>query len=384
MMGIIITCGYVYVASARTVKMIRRSTIFYFLGWFVALTVCYIYFVLNWNPQVAKVQEDAAGNNYLFWVLVIVFVFALRWLIRERPVQLAAALKWLLLAHCAAIFLQTIGLLLTGKYLDFVAPFTGELSRYNNYENLNPVFAYRPTGLYVEPSNFSAAIVAMLIGYMLLTRSQGLPQSKLLILVSIVGMFITQSTAGVIQAVMMLVALFSMQGRKAKLWMSIALVIILTVGSAFIGAYFDSFVTKWNASAGLRFGLLDYIYNVRRGTDFWFGFGPFGIEDTLYQMQTSDQSQVASTNDSGLFNFFVVHFGILGIIFPALIFIKIEKTIANIILLSVLLSSKLSYTHPVLYFGLMPLMLIQVEGIPQFVKKRGRRTSDAPPSLLTE
>jgi hypothetical protein len=115
---------------------------------------------------------------------------------------------------------------------------------------------------------------------------------------------------------------------------------------------------KMDDSSGIRLALLDYIYHTRTGWDLLLGFGPFSLENPLYRMANPEgQFQVASLNDAGLLHYFVVQFGLVGLAFPVVIFIRMRKDVTSILFFAVLVSSKLSYTFPVLFFGLLPMLM---------------------------
>jgi hypothetical protein len=250
-------------------------------------------------------------------------------------------------------------LLATKHYVDFVEPVTGEKSRYLNYASVNPIFSYRPTGLYVEPSTYSAAVGAMAVGYILLCRAKGIRPAKMPVILAIVSMLVTQSAAAVIQAIILLVAVVLVQSRNIRMWWVTALALLLIASPGVIAAYFDSFMLKFNTDSGIRYALVQYVFELRHGWDFVFGYGPFGLENKLYRLADDGVGTptVASLNDAGLLNFFLVKFGMAGFLIPIGIFWSMRKDVAGILFFAMLMSVKLSYMNPVLYFGLLPLVL---------------------------
>jgi hypothetical protein len=256
------------------------------------------------------------------------------------------------------LLLQTVSLAVANKYIDFVEPVTGEASRFHNYENFNPVFAYRPTGLYVEPSTFSASVGAMAIGYVILCRARGRQANLWPLLLTIAAMLITQSTAATIQCLVLMFAVLLMQKRSVQIWGAIFCAVLMLAAPALLSVYFGNFITKMDESSGIRLMLLEYIYHTRSGWDLLFGYGPFTLEEPLYHMANpGGEFQVASLNDAGLLHYFVVRFGLIGLAIPAAMFIRMRKDLSSILFFAVLLSSKLSYAFPVLYLGLLPLLM---------------------------
>ncbi|MDR5752713.1 MULTISPECIES: hypothetical protein [unclassified Caballeronia] len=321
------------------------------------ITACYLWFLMTAHWGVAPDLEKSAGNNYMFLLLVALFVVSLRALIAARIHQVVTALGMLLVLNSSILFLQTAVLIATKKYIDFVQPVTGEASRYFNYESVNPIFGFRPTGLYVEPSTFSAAVGAMAVGYILLSRARGSQPAKLPVLFAIVAMLITQSAAAVVQAGVLLTATILIQDRSMKFWWSVLLAMVIVASPGLIAAYLDSFLLKIGADSGIRLALMKYAYQTRHGWDFVFGYGPFGLESILYGLASGSGSpQVSSLNDAGLFNFFIVKYGIAGVLIPIWILSRMRRDVAGMLFFALLMSSKLSYMNPVLFLGLLPLV----------------------------
>jgi hypothetical protein len=321
------------------------------------ITTLYLWFILTPHTGIAPDLEKSAGNNYIFLLVVVLFVVSLRALIASHIQRVSAALAMLITANSAILFIQTITLVATKHYIDFVKPVTGESSRYLNYESVNPIFAYRPTGLYVEPSTFSAAVAVMTIGYILLSRARASQPAKLPILLAVTAMLVTQSAAAVVQAGILLIGAFAIQKSNTKLWWGIALALAILIFPGLIAAYFDSFVLKFDADSGIRMGLVSYIFKIRQGWDFVFGFGPFSLESDLYNLASStDVPKVSSLNDAGLFNFFVTKFGISGLLIPIWIFSRMKRDLAGMLFFALIMSCKISYADPVLFLGLLPLI----------------------------
>lgn len=358
MAGILLLCLACLIdRDAREEILTHRSLLLSFASVGV-ITGCFLYFLFFPNPAGAPELEKSAFNNYLFLILVVFFVICLISLIKTEIRRLTLTLAALLILNDLILFLQTALLAVSQKYIDFVEPFTGEASRYHNYADLNPVFAFRPTGLYIEPSTFSAAVGAMAIGYVLLCRGQGRQPSLWPLLMTIAAMLITQSTAATIQCLILMFAVLLMQKKSVQIWAAVLLGVSLLAAPALLSAYYGNFIMKMDESSGIRLSLLDYIYHTRRGWDLVFGMGPFDLEETLYHMANpGGQFQVASLNDAGLLQYFVVRFGLAGLVFPLAMLIRIRKDLTSLLFFAVLLSSKLSYAFPVIYLGLLPLLM---------------------------
>jgi hypothetical protein len=324
------------------------------------VTACYFWYLAVPHANTARELEKSATNNFIFFLLDLVFLASFAALIAARVGEVAIIVSRLLVLNCAALLLQTVTLLVSGQYIDFLKPITGEASRYLNYASVNPVFLFRPTGLYVEPSTFAAAAGAMAVGYILLSRAAGKAPALLPVALTMLCMLITQSAAAVVQSVVLVAAVMMTHSRRTRAWAAGFIVFIALASPGLIAAYVNSFMLKFNADSGLRFQLLSYVYELRHGWDYLFGYGPFSVEYDLFSLSEPKGDlgpAIASLNDAGLLNFFVVQFGIVGLAFPVLMFLRMRKNIANLFFFGLLMSAKLSYTAPILYFGLLPLML---------------------------
>jgi hypothetical protein len=359
MLGILLLFGTcMLIPDAREVFFSKTSLIWTFSAGAV-VTASYLWFLLSPQTHIAAALIKSANNNYMFLMLVVLFLTSLSALITARIETVTSVLAALLTLNGAVLLMQTASLLATKQYIDFVKPVTGEPSRYLNYATVNPVFAYRPTGLYVEPSTYSAAVAAMAVGYILLCRAQGFKPARIPVILAIVSMLITQSAAAVVQALILLVAVVLLQNRSAKMWWAVLLGILVMASPGVIAAYFDSFMLKMDADSGIRLALVKFVFESRRGWDFLFGFGPFGLENDLYRLADDGaiNPQVSSLNDAGLLNYFIVKFGMAGFLIPIVLFCRIRKDVAGILFMAMLMSVKLSFTNPILYFGLLPLVM---------------------------
>lgn len=358
MAGIVLLCAYCLCLPDIRMEFLKRSNVLRVVSALIVVTLFFLYFLffppLNGAPEL----EKSAFNNYLFLILIALFIMCLAALITRRLGEFSFALATLMVINDLILLMQTVCLVVTNTYIDFVEPITGEASRFHNYENLNPVFAFRPTGLYVEPSTFSAAVGAMAIGYVLLCRARGRQANPWALLLTIVAMLITQSTAATVQCLVLMFAVLLMQKKSVQIWGAVLCGVFVLAAPAFLSAYYGNFMMKMDESSGIRLSLLDYIYHTRNGWDLLFGYGPFTLEESLYHSANpGGEFQVASLNDAGLLHYFVVRFGLIGLAIPAAMFIRMRKDLSSLLFFAVLLSSKLSYAYPVLYVGLLPLLM---------------------------
>jgi hypothetical protein len=357
MAGILLLCVYCLCWTNTRAMLLERTNVLRIVAALIVITACYLYFLLFPAPNGAPELEKSAFNNYVFLILVMCFVACLGTLIVKRLSELTIVLAALLVFNDLILFLQTALLLVSNTYIDFVQPVTDEASRYHNYADLNPVFAYRPTGLFVEPSTFSAVVASMAVGYILLSRARQQEPHALPIFLTLLAMLITQSTAAIVQCVVLLIVMVA-QWRSARVITAVVCVVALVASPTLLHAYFNSFTLKMDATSAIRFQLLDFVYSSRTGWDWLLGYGPFTLENSLYHLANPDGGlQVASLNDAGLLQYFVVRFGIAGLLIPAWMFFRIRKDIAHVLLFGLVMSLKLSYAEPAVFFGLLPLLM---------------------------
>jgi hypothetical protein len=361
MTGILLLYAYcLHAPDVREVLFSPRYVAFLALSATI-ITACYLWYLAVPHANASQNLEKSANNNFIFLLLVLMFLASFAALIEARLNEVATMLSALLVLNCAALLLQTATLLVARQYIDFIKPITGEASRYFNYESVNPIFAFRPTGLYVEPSTFAAAVGAMAVGYVLVSRACGRTPSLLPVALTVVSMLITQSAAAVVQTAVLIAALMVGHMRpSSRAWAAVVVVMIAAASPGLIPAYFNSFLLKFNSDSGLRFALVSYVFHLRHGWDYVFGYGPFSLEYDLFNLAGAKDSTtpaVASLNDAGLLNFFVVQFGVAGLAIPVAIFLRIRKDLATVCFFGLLMTTKLSFTAPVLYFGVLPLIL---------------------------
>ncbi|MFP3647118.1 hypothetical protein [Paraburkholderia sp. SIMBA_054] len=379
MVGVVILCLYCVSCPDLRRGLLERNTVLTIVATMVTITAFFLYFIAFTPPNCAPPLVKSGLNNYIFLGLVTLYVACFYTIIRTEAEKAISALATLIVLNDLILLLQTVVLIVSKTYIDLVEPVTGEMSRYHNYENLNPVFAFRPTGLFVEPSTFSAVVAVMTIGYVLLSRAQNREPHFLPVILSIIAMLITQSTAATIQCAILLVAFTANRMKSTRVVIAVLFVVALVTMPSFLEAYLNSFTTKMNESSELRLALVDYIYYGRSGWDWLLGYGPFALEDSLYRLTRTDGAfQVASLNDAGLMQYFVVRFGMLGFLIPLLFFIRIRKDLSHLLFLAVLMSVKLSYADPILYVGLLPLLLHS----PMRIDSKSRKPASQPVNSL--
>ncbi|EHH8678328.1 hypothetical protein J4Q07_004660, partial [Escherichia coli] len=124
-----------------------------------------IYFNLYGFLDVHPEKVEAFWGNYFSYLALIMFIVMYIQIASNKNIysKLYNAIKYVIIVHVLIITLQGIVFYTTGTYIDFVEPFTGEASRYENYLESASFAKIRFTGLYVEPSTYAAAIVTLVL-----------------------------------------------------------------------------------------------------------------------------------------------------------------------------------------------------------------------------
>ena len=313
---------------------------------FVLLTLLVVFalkFVIIDTPNVAPASVAAFSNNFIVYCLLIVIWLLLRSiLLGESAWVLRTAIVVLLFMHLFFFYTQFLIYAVTGYYVDFVFPFTGEETRYLGFDrSLGLIGGVRPTGFYVEPSNF-AAVIFFLIA--ILKTMDGLRIDALTVL-ALASMFFAFSTAGLILGGALLVILLL----GGKEYLSARLVfasIVLVLAIVFFDPLFSLYVSqekKYLSSSEIRFSLLDYVF-ARDGYAFFMGYGPFGVESSLLSAasDTVGGRIAASLTDSGTLVFLMINFGLLGVVLYGGILARQHHRVRQTAFLLVASLSKLS------------------------------------------
>ena len=318
---------------------------------FVLLTLLVVFalkFVIIDTPNVAPASVAAFSNNFIVYCLLIVIWLLLRSiLLGESAWVLRTAIVVLLFMHLFFFYTQFLIYAVTGYYVDFVFPFTGEETRYLGFDrSLGLIGGVRPTGFYVEPSNF-AAVIFFLIA--ILKTMDGLRIDALTVL-ALASMFFAFSTAGLILGGALLVILLL----GGKEYLSARLVfasIVLVLAIVFFDPLFSLYVSqekKYLSSSEIRFSLLDYVF-ARDGYAFFMGYGPFGVESSLLSAasDTVGGRIAASLTDSGTLVFLMINFGLLGVVLYGGILARQHHRVRQTAFLLVASLSKLSVFLPI-------------------------------------
>ena len=301
---------------------------------------------------VHPVTFESYNNNVLFFLLLALFSYAVSVILKDANdiSVFSSAIKNVASIHMLAFILQFFVVNVTGYYIDFIFPFTGEESRYLNYFSsiVDGVQQYRVTGLYVEPSTFVGAMFALITLRLVNNKfSYGWFE-----LIGILCMALAFSTAGMALSLALMLLLLSQKTSTSflkKIFKIIALFFIL----ALMFIYFD-FEKSYLKALGTYDIRLDLLLKPfwREGLGYYLGYGPFGMETELYNAATDnvDGRRVAAVHDVGTLVFLMLQFGIMGAIIYIGMLLPFRK-IGYVLLIFLLFTlTKISVFHPIFIF----------------------------------
>ncbi|MBW7470447.1 hypothetical protein [Marinobacter sp. F4218] len=298
--------------------------------------------------------SDAFLGKVSGLVLCVLIFVALRSLLASKERRsVFRLLKPLLTFHVSVFYLQFFTYFLSGYYIDFLTPFTGDTSRYLSFDSsLGGVGSFRPTGFFAEPSNYFMCVLALLS---LILVHEGFEKNKKLFTVSLLSMYLSFSTAAVIIATLFLGYYLYVQRLKIRTYIGIAFVsmIIFIFNASTIETLYQSQVDKADRSSASRFKLIELVLERENPINIIFGGGIFLVDSKIYDSATSKDfgSKAAAINDSGLIVFMWIQFGYMGFFIFLYFCMKEREAGRHRLSLFLLLSlTKISLFYPLFIF----------------------------------
>lgn len=294
--------------------------------------------------------------NFIVFLTIPIFIFLVyenlkQWVTIDIVID---SLGVVLKIHLLLFFLQVITYYLTGYFIDYVKPFTGEETRYLNSYAFTSLGSIRFTGAYVEPSTYATFVVIITSTRLMLKK---INKSKLdyIDYLASLSTLITFSTASYVYGLGLLSIqiLYRLKTSKYKLFFLIFSLISITslcfYYFDFIYLIFNDFIFKVDTRGGIRTSLIDYILNNRHGFNYIFGESFYGLRHELYTLSNNisgGERVMASVNDSGFGVYLIVLFGVVGLPFLSLflVYILAIDFILGLIILNVFLT-KVSIEH---------------------------------------
>lgn len=263
--------------------------------------------------------------------------------------KLVKVLESLILINISFFYVQLFVVYSTSFYIDPLEFITGERQRYLSNFSL-PVIGqiYRPTGFYEEPSTYSSIILILIACKLYVDK-----KVDRLVAFSIFSIILSFSVASMIYgSVLSLYLLVRSKGSYSKYLFYILLPFLLY-------ALFILGESRLNAVSGavdIRGNLLEHTFT-QSVPEVMFGNGMLGVMSSLAEYMKLGNlwgAQVAALNDNGLWLFFVIKIGVIGLILTSLAFFIRVKTRFNRFLFLLILLTKVSmfYFVFILYVGI--------------------------------
>lgn len=152
----VIGAGLIWLSS-RTFHRIRLLEVV-----FAALLLLGI--VVGLVRVVADPAVEIWPTNLAGWLLGF---FLLLTDLQGKEAEMRRSIRLLLIAHVSLFYLQAIVYHFSGNYIDAVGWLTGRPSRYmaEDITTYASIFSIRPTGAFLEPSNYAAHILPLALIY---------------------------------------------------------------------------------------------------------------------------------------------------------------------------------------------------------------------------
>lgn len=272
---------------------------------YLILDIIITTFILVTPLHYAFFIDSVAGNFYRY-SLVLLTSFFFYSMIAKHEIIFYQAIRKVLLFHVVFFFVQYILYSLFGIYIDPIEVISGESQRYNS-AIYNDTSTIRPTGLFIEPSTYSAYVGALLIIYV-----QKYRKVDFLIVSAILSFFLTLSTAAMFMGFIFCIFYF----KQIKSF-AIKVIFSCLAALAFYYSYlyqvqrFDTGGILESGSYLSRAKFLDLIL-ASDINNIIFGSGFFTLDVNIFNY-IQEHSGVA-LNDSSVFVYILIRLGLVGLV----------------------------------------------------------------------
>lgn len=256
--------------------------------------------------------------------------------------KLEKMLKYVIIFNLSMFFLQFIVVFGTGYYIDPLKAITGEPSRYGAQIVL-PVIGqiYRCTGFYEEPSTYAGFIAVLLACKLHLN-----PKVDKVVILGAISIILSFSVAAIgYGSIIILYFLLKSKGSYLKyiLFLLSPLVVAIIAGIAI-----QRLTSLGGDAQDIRSNLNTMVFTQPLPI-LIFGNGSLGImpaaADVMNTTGAIFRLGIASLNDNGIWLFFIIKFGFVGL-FTILSYLFLKtKTLLNRIMLVVIFLTKLSFIY---------------------------------------
>lgn len=331
---------YITVSVSEQVILLIMLTLIFLDGLFFVTDILY-------GPQM-EVYYNSLLNNLIVYSICLLSYFCLAVFYRVYHNSIEAALVLVLKIHLALFFIQVVLYHGVGYFIDFVYPFTGELTRAGIYsDNISGYYSlisFRPTGFFVEPSTYSASIIT-LSWILRLISSKYIKFTN----ISFFSAILTFSTAGIIISIISIViSNYVLAKNSATKIFSFLLFIVATV--SILGTTIDYQLEKMDSTLGYRTNLIFETYELINNKVIPSGF--FAVDEEISKKSHAELGQkreLGSLNDSSLFIYIALKFGYLGLVlYLCICFNPLVSRNVKLGLIIVSLT-KVSITYPIFW-----------------------------------
>ncbi len=325
---------------------------FLFSGTLIILSLFSSLEVLSYRSNMGNYGVD---SFFVSNAVKIVLSFLMINILARETGSVGNIIKYLLLAHVFVFYTQLIVVYITGYYIDMLYLFTGEASRYTWGVSI-PIIGetFRPTGMYNEPSTYSAFVLCLFLIKFSITQ-----KIDRLDLFTILSFFLSLSFASIFYGLSLLIIL-NFKGDKIIKYIPL-IVISSFILSPLVISMLDERTSGSYDAIGLRLELFNVLFS-QSFIEILFGSGPIGVPYELeYLINNPNLSWVKNglpaLNDNGLIVFIFMKFGLIGCI-SLLIFMRwCLRSNRAFLYNSLILITKIKYTSALFIFYLIFMTL---------------------------
>lgn len=308
--------------------------------------------VLSYKQNLVNYGLSDFYISIVFKLLVAFFILALC----PNNLTLINIIKGVLIVHLSVFYVQAAIVYLTGYYIDLLYPVTGELQRFESLFFLPWIGAvYRPTGLYVEPSTFSSFILWLLSIKILCQKN--FCRFDIFVIVS---SMLSLSLAAIVYGAMFLLLALLCSG-SIKLIKKIQFVLLL-LPAPFV--FYEIFKARLEALGGSGESLRENLNKLVFSQDpltLLFGNGLLGLPAEVSDLNSGAELWrlgIAALNDNGLWLFFIIKVGLVGLFILIIIMLLITRKKIDFIVFGILLLTKVTFFSFIFVFYFLTMVYL--------------------------
>lgn len=282
-------------------------------------------------------DEKLTIANLVYSFLAVLMISILS---SEKRKYIEKALYYSILLLLSILIIQHLTYVITFKYLD-VHNFITLGKYFSRYESnyLAQFGLLRPTGLSVEPSNFSAVLVYMIFSFAWL---RGSLDNKVIVLLFLSSLTLSFASMGIIAAILSVIVMARVIDKKRVFDLVIASTVLLLATIAVL-ILIDRITSGVDYDAlGSRLKIVKYYYDVDYLNVLW-GHGLFFFENVV----TFNSVELSNSNirDSGVWISIFFAAGVPGLILLGIIVVSVKWPLFSLAV-AIGLCSKLDFMQP--------------------------------------